>query len=150
MCRLVDDAYSTIVRAVEGGRGLASQLRRVRATRACRRDGGRERSFGRVAHTAQAAAAGLAAQRRVPREVGRLAGEVGPPRAHRDADVRIELFRSKGLSLVEPESYGEVLRETLTNLQGDTAQGDVARGADFWLSGSHGAAGSFSSNAGVE
>lgn len=60
----------------------------------------------------------------------------------------IELLRSKGMSLVDPEAYEEVLRDTLTNLEGDTADGELARGADFWLAGVHGAAGSFSSNAG--
>lgn len=60
----------------------------------------------------------------------------------------IELLRSKGMSLVDPESYEDVLRETLANLEGDTADGEIARGADFWLAGSHGAAGSFSGNAG--
>src|SRR5207245_10922219 len=60
----------------------------------------------------------------------------------------LELLRSKGLSVVEPESYEEVMQATLTNLEGDTAEGDVARGADFWRVGVSGAAGSFSSNAG--
>jgi DGQHR domain-containing protein len=60
----------------------------------------------------------------------------------------IELLRSKGMSVVEPDSYAEVLQDTLLNLEGDTAEGDVARGADFWRSGVQGAAGSFSSNAG--
>jgi hypothetical protein len=60
----------------------------------------------------------------------------------------IELLRSKGMSVVEPDSYRTVLKKALSNLEGDTAEGDVARGADFWLSGVQGAAGSFSSNAG--
>jgi hypothetical protein len=60
----------------------------------------------------------------------------------------IELLRSRGMSVLEAESYEEVLRGTLLALEGDTADGDVARGADFWISGIHGAAGSFSSNAG--
>lgn len=60
----------------------------------------------------------------------------------------LELLRSKGMSVVEADSYAEVLEVTLTNLEGDTAEGDVARGADFWRSGVKGAAGSFSSNAG--
>jgi len=60
----------------------------------------------------------------------------------------IELLRSQGVSLVEPDSYEEILRNPLENLEGDTADGEVARGADFWLSGAHGAAGSFTSNAG--
>jgi DGQHR domain-containing protein len=60
----------------------------------------------------------------------------------------IELLRSQGKSVVEPEAYEAVLRDTLLNLQGDTAEGSVAQGADFWKSGVTGAAGSFSSNAG--
>lgn len=60
----------------------------------------------------------------------------------------LELLRSKGMSVVEAESYEVILQETLTNLEGDTAEGDVARGSDFWRAGVQGAAGSFSSNAG--
>jgi DGQHR domain-containing protein len=60
----------------------------------------------------------------------------------------IELLRSRGLSVVEPESYGGILEETLLNLEGDNAEGEIARGADFWLAGVRGAAGGFSSNAG--
>jgi len=41
-----------------------------------------------------------------------------------------------------------VFAETLLSLEGDNAEGDISRGADFWLSGARGAAGSFSSNAG--
>lgn len=60
----------------------------------------------------------------------------------------LELLRSQGKSVVESDSYAEVLQDPLMDLEGDTGEGDVARGADFWLSGTHGAAGSFSSNAG--
>lgn len=60
----------------------------------------------------------------------------------------IELLRSRGMSVVEPGDYAEVLTEPLLNLEGDTADGGVARGAEFWRAGVHGAAGSFSSNAG--
>lgn len=60
----------------------------------------------------------------------------------------IELLRSKGMSVVEPDAYAEAVEPTLLSLEGDTADGDVVRGADFWHSGSSGAAGSFSSNAG--
>lgn len=60
----------------------------------------------------------------------------------------VELLRSKGMSVIDPESYEQVLNDTLLNLEGDTAEGSVARGADFWRSGVQGAAGSFSSNAG--
>ncbi len=60
----------------------------------------------------------------------------------------IELLRSRGQSVVEPESFAGVVGPALAKLEGDTANGDVARGSDFWLAGAHGAAGSFSSNAG--
>ena len=55
---------------------------------------------------------------------------------------------STGQSVLDPEAYSEALSEALLNLEGDTAEGDVARGAEFWLAGVQGAAGSFSSNAG--
>ena len=60
----------------------------------------------------------------------------------------IELLRSNGQSVVDPEAYAAALTEPLLNLEGDTAEGGAARGPDFWLSGVQGAAGSFSSNAG--
>ena len=60
----------------------------------------------------------------------------------------LELLRSRGMSVVEPESYQSALQDSLTNLEGDTAEGGPALGADFWRSGPNGAAGSFSSNAG--
>ena len=60
----------------------------------------------------------------------------------------IELLRSLGLSVIDPESYARVLDEPLLTLEGDNAEGDISRGADFWLAGVRGAAGSFSSNAG--
>lgn len=60
----------------------------------------------------------------------------------------LELLRSQGRSVIEPGSYEEVLRDPLLELEGDTAEGTIARSADFWLAGVHGAAGSFSSNAG--
>lgn len=60
----------------------------------------------------------------------------------------IEYIRSTGRSLIEPEAYADALGEALSNLEGDTSEGEVARGADFWLGGGNGAAGSYSSNAG--
>jgi DGQHR domain-containing protein len=60
----------------------------------------------------------------------------------------IEYVRSKGESVIEPDSYAKPLKGALLELEGDTGTGDVARGADFWRAGPDGAAGSFSSNAG--
>jgi hypothetical protein len=54
----------------------------------------------------------------------------------------IELLRSRGLSVIEAESYAQVLEEPLLNLEGDNAEGETARGPDFWLAGVRGAAGS--------
>jgi DGQHR domain-containing protein len=60
----------------------------------------------------------------------------------------IEFVRSKGWSVVEPESYANALGDALAELQGDTRDGNVVAGIDFWRAGAEGAAGSFSSNAG--
>ena len=60
----------------------------------------------------------------------------------------LEYIRSKGLSVLEPDSYVEAIQDTLRELEGDTADGGIARGAEFWRAGAAGAAGSFSSNAG--
>jgi DGQHR domain-containing protein len=60
----------------------------------------------------------------------------------------LENIRAQGRSVLEPDSYADVLGGTLRSLEGDTANGRVARGAEFWRSGPDGAAGSFSSNAG--
>ena len=60
----------------------------------------------------------------------------------------IEVMRSRGRSLKEPEDYADTLREALLTLEGSTANDEMARGAGFWLSGPNGAAGTFSSSAG--
>ena len=61
----------------------------------------------------------------------------------------IELIRSQGRSVLEPESYASILAVPLgEELQGDTGDGEVVRGIEFWQTGSEGAAGSFSSGAG--
>lgn len=60
----------------------------------------------------------------------------------------LEYLRSVGKSLIEPQSYAQVVQESLLNLEGDTAGGGVASGPVFWRVGPEGAAGSFSSNAG--
>lgn len=60
----------------------------------------------------------------------------------------LEYVRSKGWSVIEPNSYEKAMKEALTDLQGDTAEGGVVNGADFWRSGPEGAAGTYSSNAG--
>lgn len=60
----------------------------------------------------------------------------------------IEVLRSKGMSVIDPESYQKAFAEPLLELEGDTAEGGIAKGADFWRTGREGAAGSYSSNAG--
>ncbi len=60
----------------------------------------------------------------------------------------LEYIRSKGLSVIEPASYADAFSEALEDLQGDTRDGSVVTGLDFWRAGGEGAAGSFSSNAG--
>ena len=59
----------------------------------------------------------------------------------------IEYVRSKGWSVIEPASYEKALKDALNELEGDTAEGAVVSGADFWRSGPEGAAGTYSSNA---
>lgn len=67
---------------------------------------------------------------------------------HRVLIPVLEILRSTGKSVIDPESYVAVLRDSLLELEGDTAAGGVAKGVEFWRSGPDGAAGSFSSNAG--
>jgi DGQHR domain-containing protein len=60
----------------------------------------------------------------------------------------LEHIRAIGRSVIEPQPYADILADVLTDLEGDTTEGDVARGADFWRAGGEGAAGSYSSSAG--
>ncbi len=60
----------------------------------------------------------------------------------------IEHVRSAGRSLAEPQPYADALMDALSDLEGDTTRGDIARGADFWRGRGEGAAASYSSNAG--
>ncbi len=59
----------------------------------------------------------------------------------------LEIVRSRGQSVTEPDSYTKLLREPLENLQGDNALGMTVMGLDFWKIAPEGAAGSYSSNA---
>lgn len=60
----------------------------------------------------------------------------------------LENVNSRGDSVIEAQSYADVLEPVLQELEGDTTEGNVARGADFWRAGGEGAAGSYSSSAG--
>jgi len=55
---------------------------------------------------------------------------------------------SRGRTDTDPETYAELLRDALMDLQGSTTSGRTVSGEDFWLSGAEGAAGTYSSNAG--
>jgi hypothetical protein len=60
----------------------------------------------------------------------------------------IELVRSGGHSITEPDSYAAVLGPALQALEGDNGRGETVKGADFWRASADGAAGSFSSSIG--
>lgn len=60
----------------------------------------------------------------------------------------VEIARSKGMPLVEPDTYASVLKNALETLQGDDATGNPVVGLDFWRAAPLGAAGSYSSSAG--
>jgi len=60
----------------------------------------------------------------------------------------LEVIRSRNGSVLDGDEYREVLEESLTELEEFTPSGNRVAGAGFWRSGSEGAAGSFSSNAG--
>lgn len=60
----------------------------------------------------------------------------------------LEQLRSSGMSVIDPDSYANALRDALDALEGETATSEVVRGVDFWRSGTDGAAGSYSSSAG--
>jgi hypothetical protein len=60
----------------------------------------------------------------------------------------IERIRSMGRSVLESESYIDILQEPLLNLQDATGTGEHRPGRRLLKAGPEGAAGSFSSNAG--
>jgi DGQHR domain-containing protein len=60
----------------------------------------------------------------------------------------IEIARSMGLALSEPETYERVLKTALEELQGENKDADMVQGLDFWRAAPLGAAGSYSSSAG--
>jgi hypothetical protein len=60
----------------------------------------------------------------------------------------LELVRSRGGSVIEPEDYAAILREPLEELQGDDGDGNPVSGTDFWRAAPRGAVGSYSSSAG--
>lgn len=60
----------------------------------------------------------------------------------------LELVRDRGLSPTEPASFEKLLSKTLTEIQGENAEGEVVTGLDFWAVSPRGAVGSYSSSAG--
>ena len=60
----------------------------------------------------------------------------------------LEIVRSSGWSVTEAEAYEKVMRDPLTQLQGDNAEGNPVSGIDFWKTAPVGAAGTHSSSAG--
>lgn len=59
----------------------------------------------------------------------------------------LESVRSKGLSVTDGESFRDAMDDALNNLQGDTPNGNIVSGSEFWRVGPNGAAGAYSSNA---
>lgn len=60
----------------------------------------------------------------------------------------LEVARDRGLSLIESETYSGLLESALTELEGETPEGDVVDGITFWAGLPEGAAGTYSSSAG--
>lgn len=77
-----------------------------------------------------------------------LQKSTGVQAMHGLLEVVIEIIKASGGSVIEADSHSIVVADSLGGLQGDTVEGVVVTGADFWRSGPEGAAGSFSSNAG--
>lgn len=78
-----------------------------------------------------------------------LQKQTGAATMHKVLVAVLELVRSRGRSVLEPESYAELLLEPLgESLDGDTREGEIVHGIDFWRAGVEGAAGSYSSSAG--
>ncbi len=59
----------------------------------------------------------------------------------------LEYIRSKGHSVTEEESYRGAMETALLSLEGDTPNGAIATGPDFWKVAPEGAVGAYSSNA---
>lgn len=59
----------------------------------------------------------------------------------------LEYIRSKGFSVIDPASYHDAMEAALCTLEGDTPNGDIVSGVEFWRAGPDGAAGAYSSNA---
>ena len=60
----------------------------------------------------------------------------------------LEIIREQRLPTNDPKSYEQVMRTPLEILEGTNNEGDTVSGSDFWIAGSQGAAGAFTSGAG--
>jgi hypothetical protein len=49
--------------------------------------------------------------------------------------------RAAQRSVLEPQAYAEAFENALLQLEGDNREGDVVRGAEFWMAGADGAGG---------
>jgi len=60
----------------------------------------------------------------------------------------LAVIQSRNDSLIDPDAYVEVVKDSVLRLVGEAAEGEVVDGVDFWRSAPRGAAGAFSSSAG--
>jgi hypothetical protein len=67
---------------------------------------------------------------------------------HKVFDTVLEIIREQRLPTNDPKSYEQVMRIPLEDLEGTNNEGDLVSGSDFWIAGSKGAAGAFTSGAG--
>jgi len=77
-----------------------------------------------------------------------LQKSIGVQTMHEVLATVLEYLRSEGQSVIDPESYKEVLMESMQDLEDTNQHGDLVTGEDFWRVGADGAAGSYSSSAG--
>lgn len=74
---------------------------------------------------------------------------IGVTAMHEILATVVEIIRSDGKSVFEPDSYRDVMQGVLEDLSGDNTSGANVSGAAFWLTAPKGgAAGSYSSSAG--
>ncbi|MDE2686683.1 MAG: DGQHR domain-containing protein [Chloroflexota bacterium] len=60
----------------------------------------------------------------------------------------LAIMGSRGLSVLEPSKYAEIISKSLNELGGTNKQGEYVVGTDFWKRGADGASGLFSNRAG--
>ncbi len=60
----------------------------------------------------------------------------------------LEIVRTKGYVPSEPESYNDILKAALLEIEGENQNGEQVTGTEFWAVAPKGAAGSYSSSAG--